>query len=258
MPIHYTRDENAYLRKEVASFRKKVKRLQRKGVSQGLLPTNIKVSDLKRTYDNWEDLEARLEQMRNFSSVGVARTTNKGLVGTDILFRYKQQEIDESVMLAKQRRESLRQTKGRSAIKTQSLRNLTRKIQKLDVDLRDIDFRTLQKVNANALTLEEYSDRSETFYESFYKMLFQASEYSGTNEDIIKDIKQSLDKFTPEELSELLEKEDTISDLMAKYEVTKKNKWFEDADTKADFRVALNNLRRQLPRMLKEYDKLVE
>ena len=255
MAIHYTREENAYLRRQVASFRKKVKRLQRKGVSQGLLPNNIKVSDLKRTYDTWEDLEARLEQMRNFSSVGVTRQTSKGLVGTDILFRYKQQEIDESVILAKQRRDSLRQTKGRSPIKTQSLRNLTRKIQKISVDLEDIDFKTLQKVNANALTLEEYSDRSETFYESFYKMLFQASEYSGANEEIIKDIKESLDKFTPEELSELLEKEDTISDLMAKYEVTKKNKWFEDADTKADFRVALNNLRNQLPRMLKEYDK---
>ena len=255
MAIHYTREENAYLRRQVANFRKKVKRLQRKGVSQGLLPNNIKVSDLKRTYDTWEDLEARLEQMRNFSSVGVTRQTSKGLVGTDILFRYKQQEIDESVILAKQRRDSLRQTKGRSPIKTQSLRNLTRKIQKISVDLEDIDFKTLQKVNANALTLEEYSDRSETFYESFYKMLFQASEYSGANEEIIKDIKESLDKFTPEELSELLEKEDTISDLMAKYEVTKKNKWFEDADTKADFRVALNNLRNQLPRMLKEYDK---
>ena len=255
MAIHYTREENAYLRRQVANFRKKVKRLQRKGVSQGLLPNNIKVSDLKRTYDTWEDLEARLEQMRNFSSVGVTRQTSKGLVGTDILFRYKQQEIDESVILAKQRRDSLRQTKGRSPIKTQSLRNLTRKIQKISVDLEDIDFKTLQKVNANALTLEEYSDRSETFYESFYKMLFQASEYSGANEEIIKDIKESLDKFTPEELSELLEKEDTISDLMAKYEVTKKNKWFEDADTKADFRVALNNLKNQLPRMLKEYDK---
>lgn len=255
MAIHYTREENAYLRRQVANFQKKVKRLQRKGVSQGLLPNNIKVSDLKRTYDTWEDLEARLEQMRNFSSVGVTRQTSKGLVGTDILFRYKQQEIDESVILAKQRRDSLRQTKGRSPIKTQSLRNLTRKIQKISVDLEDIDFKTLQKVNANALTLEEYSDRSETFYESFYKMLFQASEYSGANEEIIKDIKESLDKFTPEELSELLEKEDTISDLMAKYEVTKKNKWFEDADTKADFRVALNNLKNQLPRMLKEYDK---
>lgn len=255
MAIHYTKEENAYLRKQVASFRKKVKRLQRKGVSQGLLPNNIKVSDLKRTYDNWQDLESRLEQMRNFTSVGSVRETSKGLIGTDTLFRYKQQEINEGVMLAKQRRESLRQTKGRSAIKTQSLRNLTRKIEKMQVDIENIDFKTLQKVNANSMTLEEYSDRSETFYESFYKMIFQASEYSGANKEIIEDIKEDLNKFTPEELSELLDKEGTISELLVQYEVLKNNKWQVDKDSQADLRVSLNNLRNQLPRMLQEYGK---
>ncbi len=255
MAIHYTKDENAYLRREVASFRKKLKRLQRKGVSQGLLPTNIKVTDLKRTYDTWEDLEDRLRRMREFSSVGVTRKTKKGLVGTDILIKYKQQEIESSVELAKKRRESLRMTKGRSAIKTQSLRNLTRKIQKMQVDIENIDFKTLQKVNANALTLEEYSVKNESFYESFFKMIFQSGEYSGANEKIINDLQKSLSQFTPEELSELLDKEDTISDLMDKYEVAKHNNWIADKDTEADFRVALNNLRNQMPRLLKEYGK---
>ena len=255
MAIHYSKEENAYLRREVANFRKKVKRLQRKGVSQGLLPTNVKVSDLKRTYTNWQDLEAKLEDMRSFTSVGKLETGARGLVGTDALFKFKQKEIDSTVVLAKQRRESLRLTKGRSAIKTQSLKNLTRKIQMIDVDIKNIDFRKLQRINANALTLEAYRQKQETFYDSFYDMIFQASEYSGVNENITKEIKESLDKFSPEELSELLEKEDTISDLIVKYNVTGDNKWLDDPDTKADFRIALNNLRNQLPRMLEEYGK---
>ena len=253
MPIRYTKDENAYLRREVASFRKKVKRLQRKGVSQGLLPMNVKVSDLKRTYTNWQDLEAKLEQMRNFSSVGTVFQTQKGLFGTETLFQYKQQEIDEGLAIAKMRRESLRKAKHRSAVKTQSLRNLSRKIQKMDVNVRDIDFKLLQKINQNSLTLEEYTEKQETFYESFFQMLFQSAQYSGANEQIIQDIRTQLYKLTPEELSELLDKEDTVSDLMAQYEVAKKNKWVEDEHTKADFRVKLNNLRRQLPRILEEY-----
>lgn len=253
MPIHYTKDENAYLRREVASFRKKVKRLQRKGVSQGLLPMNVKVSDLKRTYTNWEDLEDKLEQMREFSSVGTTFKTQKGLVGTETLFRYKQREIDEGVAIAKMRRETLRKAKHRSAVKTQSLRNLTRKIQKMSVDLKEIDYKLLQKINSNSLTLEEYTERQETFYNSFFQMLFQSAQYSGANEAILQDIRKQLYKLTPEELSELLDKEDTVRDLLDKYEVAKKNQWTEDADTKADFRVALNNLRRQLPRILEEY-----
>ena len=214
---------------------------------------NIKVSDLKRTYDNWQDLESRLASMREFSSVGTPFQTAKGLTGTETLFRYKQREIDEGVALAKMRRETLRHTKGRSAVKTQSLRNLSRKIQLMGKDLKEIDFKLLQKINTNSLTLEEYTEKQETFYDSFYKMLFQASSYSGANDAIIEDIKKSLDKLTPEQLSEILDKEDTVSDLLAKYEVAKKNKWYEDNDTKADFRVALNNLRRQLPRILKDY-----
>lgn len=267
MAIRYTKDENAFLRKEVASFRRKIQRLQRKGVSQGLLPTNIKVSDLKRTYDNWQDLEKRLAQMRNFSSVGKLRTNQKGLVGTDTLFRFKQQEIDEGVILAKQRREILRQTKGRSAVKTQSLRNLTRKIEKMSKNLEELDFKMLQKINQNSLTLEEYSEKSETFYESFFKMLFQSGNFSDFNDELKNEIQEELKKFTPSELSELLEKEDTFKELMDKYEIAKSNNWYSDIlskprskneqqfinDTKADFRVSLNNLRRQLPRMLKEY-----
>lgn len=267
MAIRYTKDENAFLRREVASFRKKIRRLQKKGVSQGLLPTNIKVSDLKRTYDNWEDLEARLEQMRNFSSVGKLRTNQKGLVGTDTLFRFKQQEIDEGVNLAKQRRETLRQTKERSAVKTQSLRNLTRKIEKMSKNIEELDFKMLQKINQNSLTLEEYSERSESFYESFFKMLFQSGNFSDYNDELKNEIQEDLKKFTPAELSELLDKEDTFKELMDKYEIAKSNNWYSDAivnsnnkstnkfinDTKADFRVALNNLRRQMPRMLKEY-----
>lgn len=253
MAIRYTKDENAFLRREVASFRKKIKRLQRKGVSQGLLPTNIKVTDLKRTYDNWQDLERRLEKMRNFSSVGSVRTNKKGLVGTDILFRYKQEEINEGIILAKQRRETLRQKKGRSGVKTQSLRNLTRKIELMSKDLENIDFRQLQKINVNALTAEEYSEKNETFYESFFKMIFQSGQYSGANEKIINDLQESLKKFTPAELSEMLDKEDSIKDLMDKYEVAKKNKWVFDKETKADFRVSLNNLRNQMPRLLEEY-----
>lgn len=255
MAIRYTKDENAFLRKEVASFRKKIKRLQRKGVSQGLLPTNIKVSDLKRTYDNWQDLERRLEQMRNFSSVGKLRTNQRGLVGTDTLFRFKQQEIDEGIALAKQRRESLRLTKGRSAVKTQSLRNLTRKIEMMGKDIEKIDFRTLQKINANSLTLEEYSEKTDNFYDNFFKMLFQSAEYSGANEQILNDLQKDLSKFTPSELSELLDKENSMSDLMVQYEVLKKNNWEFNEDSRADLRVSLNNLRKQMPRMLQEYNK---
>lgn len=253
MAIRYTKDENAFLRKEVASFRKKIRRLQKKGVSQGLLPTNIKVSDLKRTYDNWEDLERRLEQMRNFSSVGRLRTNQKGLVGTDTLFRYKQQEIDEGVMIARQRRETLRQTKGRSAVKTESLRNLTRKIQKMSKSIEELDYKMLQKINVNALTAEEYTEKQETFYNSFFQMLFQASNYSSFNMKLINELELDLEKFSPAELSELLDKEDTIKELMNKYEVAKNNEWKYDKDTAADFRVALNNLRMQMPRLLKEY-----
>ena len=86
-------------------------------------------------------------------------------------------------------------------------------------------------------------------------MLFQSAEYSGANENIINDLQKYLSKFTPSELSEILDKENSMSDLMVQYEVLKKNNWEFNEDSRADLRVSLNNLRKQMPRLLQEYNK---
>ena len=63
--MKYTKEQNLELRKAVANFNKKRKRLEQKGVSPSLLPSKASVKALKLAYDNKRDLNRRLEQLNN-------------------------------------------------------------------------------------------------------------------------------------------------------------------------------------------------
>ena len=97
MAIRYDSQLNAELRRAIRSFNAKIKRLENKGVSASLLPDKVSTKEIKAGILNRRDLRERMNQLNEFSSAGAVTESEGGLMGTDILFQYRQGEANKAV-----------------------------------------------------------------------------------------------------------------------------------------------------------------
>ena len=204
--MKYTPEMNRELRRAVQNFNKKRQRLEEKGVSASLLPTKASVRGLKLAFNNKRDLNRRIRQLQSFSAAGAVRKNEGNLVGTDSLFKYTQKRINK----AKTRRVKMQRSLEASPFKYKSVRddallNNEAKIKFLSKDVEKIDTKTMQRLNKNALDIEEAAKRKQTFYDSYFKMMYIEAGQSDYDYNKIKVIERELRKFTPDQLLELKE-----------------------------------------------------
>lgn len=202
---------NRELRRAVQNFNKKRQRLEDKGVSPSLLPSKASVRGLKLAYNNKRDLNRRIRQLQSFSGAGEVRSNLQNVMGTDALFAYRKKELNKRKVALN------RQLKGIKArpIKYRSVRdgailNTEAKLKYIDKDLETVDVKTLQRLNKNALDREHMAKRNETFYNSYFKMMYLEAGQSDFDYQKAKAIEKELKKLTPQQLLELNETDSTV------------------------------------------------
>ena len=197
MAINLSPEMNSELRKAVTSFNRKIKRLEAKGVTASLLPEKVNVRDLKRAYKDSESLNRKIRQLANFTSKGATITTKKGIVGTEAMFNYREQQKQEMIRIYKQQKNVIRANpiryKGRT---TSYLNNLTAKIKYLEKSSRRRDARALLNESRNMLTPEALVKKNSTFRANYYRTLDEFAAISpDAKRSTINSIKRKLDEI---------------------------------------------------------------
>lgn len=221
--MKYTPEMNIELRRAVQNFNKKIKRLEAKGVSPSLLPSKASVRSLKLAYANKRDLNRRLNELKSFTAKGDVRSNTKNVYGTDALFKFRQKiDINKARTRKIKRAQKLRMMPMKyKSVKDDALLNTEAKIKFLDVDIENVDVKTLQRLNANALTKEEIAKKQETYYDNYFKMLFQEAQVANIDPYKRRFIEKELRKLTPEQLAELTETDATVKSIVEQYFGTK-------------------------------------
>ena len=221
--MKYTKEQNLELRKAVANFNKKRRRLEEKGVSPSLLPSKASVRALKLAYDNKRDLNKRIEQLGKFTARGSIRENQKGIQGTDQLFKYRQQELNKRKQSVSRHLVKLKKTRTPyKSVKEDAELNLEAREKYLDKDIEQVDLNTLQKLNKNALSREELAVMDERYYNNVFKMFYQEAEYAGYDRTKRKAIEEELRKLTPQQLVELTETDPIVKSIVEQYEGSKR------------------------------------
>lgn len=206
-----TPELNRQLRRDVQNFNKKIKRLEQKGVSPSLLPSKASVRSLKLAYDNKRDLNRRLKQMRTFTAKGEVRSNARNVQGTDELFKYKQKEINKRrTALNRQLKKITNKPIKYKSVRDNAILNTEAKVDFLTKNIENVDVKTLQRLNKNALSKESLAKRNETFYNSYFKMMFLEAGQADFDYKKAKIIERELRKLTPQQLLELNETDPTV------------------------------------------------
>ena len=200
MAIRYDSQLKAEIRKAVKSFNAKIRRLEAKGVTAALLPDIVSSKQIQQGITNRRDLRKRLQQLQEFSSAGTATESEGGLIGTDILFEYRQGEANRAIRELRKEYQQTQQVDTRYPMMLGEYgNNLRAKMDYLSRDIRKMDVRQVQIFNKNILLPEQKIIKEEQFYKNFEKMLF----YNAYRGELDLSFIENMRQLTPQQLLEL-------------------------------------------------------
>ena len=200
MAIRYDSQLKAEIRKAVKSFNAKIRRLEAKGVTAALLPDVVSSKQIQQGITNRRDLRKRLQQLQEFSSAGTATESEGGLIGTDILFQYRQGEANRAIRELRKEYQQTQQVDTRYPMMLGEYgNNLRAKMDYLSRDIRKMDVRQVQIFNKNILLPEQKIIKEEQFYKNFEKMLF----YNAYRGELDLSFIENMRQLTPQQLLEL-------------------------------------------------------
>ena len=211
MAIRYDSQLKAEVRRTVKSFNAKIRRLEAKGVSAGLLPEKVSSKEIQEGIQNRRDLRKRLQQLDEFTSAGIVEESQGGLLGTDMLFQYRQGEANKAIReLNKEYEKSLNLNPRYPMMQGEYMNNLKTKMDYLSKDVRSLDIRQINIFNKNLLTPEQRAIKNEQFYSNFRRMLY----YNAYRLDIPP---MDLEKLSPAELLKLYQTEPSFKMIVEGY-----------------------------------------
>lgn len=222
--IRFDQNYSKEINRIVKNFNAKISRLEKKGTPSYLLPSREKARLLKKEYKtiNRRELNIKLRELQAFSKRGVEKPVKleTGRVTKYHLHLMKKRRN----RIIRQKRAELKQAEanlkpfdyiGRS--KMLSLKGLLKKL------MRPFDSREALS-SFNTEYQKEYSPhRKNVFYQNFFTALFKDAEFINYSKDKLEEIKESISKFTPDQLIELSENSPLISGIMDYYNVEDDN-----------------------------------
>ena len=141
------------IRKTVKAFNAKIRRLEAKGVTAALLPDKVSSKELQLGFNSRRDLRNRLKQLQDFSSAGVTVESEGGLIGTNVLFQYRQGEANKAIQeIDKEYQKVLKLDTRYPMMQSEYTSNLRSKMDYLARDVQSMDIRQLNIFNKNLLT----------------------------------------------------------------------------------------------------------
>ena len=237
MAIRYDSQLKAQIRKTVKSFNAKIRRLEAKGVSASLLPDALFSKELQQGFANKRDLRSRLKQLQEFSSAGIVEESEGGLLGTDILFQYRQGEANRAIQEINKEYEKVLNLDTRyPMMQSEYAANLKSKMDYLARDIRSMDVRQINIFNKNLLTPEKRTAMNELFYQNFNRMLFFDAYKANLPPALVARITSKLEKLPPSRVLELFNTEPAFKAVTDTYQKGKREAQdVSDEETKEQF-----------------------
>ena len=237
MAIRYDSQLKAQIRKAVKSFNAKIRRLEAKGVSASLLPDALSSKELQQGFNNKRDLRNRLKQLQEFSSAGIVEESEGGLLGTDILFQYRQGEANKAIQEINKEYEKVLNLDTRyPMMQSEYTANLKSKMDYLARDIRSMDVRQINIFNKNLLTPEKRTAMNELFYQNFNRMLFFDAYKANLPPALVARITSKLEKLPPSRVLELFNTEPAFKAVTDTYQKGKREAQdVSDEETKEQF-----------------------
>lgn len=197
---------NAEVRKAVKAFKRKVRRLEAKGVTASLLPEVPSTKALKNAYKDTESLQRRLDMMASFSSRGDTRKTKKGVVGTDAMFEYRKKENEESIKRYKDQLASAQGQRTKYKSRLQSYKsNLRAKIKYLSRSPERMDAKEVMRQYQNTMTDEKMYKKNTVFKQNFMDKLDDYAEIGEVNRRKVNKLKRKLDQIPLEDFFRVID-----------------------------------------------------
>ena len=203
--------------KVTRSYMQKRRYLQSKGVSKGALPKPVRYKELIEAYVNSPSgLRSRLNNMRSFSTRGEVYKTEGGVSLTKRLKTYKNKEIRRGEAYQVERYNKLKYNKNSNA---KGYRKT--KVDYLkDKNIENVKYSQLATINYSIENPEQIKVRKKLAVENFFKSLecgFADDNVVAQNPMVKARIQRYLDKFSEDEISDLLSTNPTVRAIMDYY-----------------------------------------
>ena len=203
--------------KVVRSYMQKRRYLQSKGVSKGALPKPVSHRELIQAYENSPTgLRNRLKNLRSFSTRGEVYKTEGGVSLTKKLANYKNKEIRRGEAYQTERYNKLKfhknsNAKGYRKTKVDYLK---------DKNIENVKYSQLATINYSIENPEQIKVRKKLAVENFFKSLecgFADDSVVSQNPMVKARIQRYLEKFTEDEIADLMTTNGTIRAIMEFY-----------------------------------------
>lgn len=202
--IRYDKQLNAELRRTVANFNAKVRRLEKE--ERELIPSVTSVEELKSSYNKRYELKRKLSELQRFSERGVEDIvqTEKGLKFTKWELDNLKREIRRAKYVGN--RESRRLEAKASPLTITRNTSLNKLSSQLKVIGKNIDIaskREINQIKSNINRLLDYDMSAERFRDNYIQMIFSEYGKSNVSEEVVTTITDFISSLTPEELVRL-------------------------------------------------------
>lgn len=218
MAIRYDTNLNNEIRRTVANFNKKVRRLEKQ--EREILPEKVSVEDLKSSFTNRRELLRELKKLQSFSEKGMEDivTTKGDFIGTK--YDYLNYKRDKARSLRAVGRQIKIEEKTASPLKITRNSHLGLLKHRKEILSRSLDEATGNELLSLINMIREQEKRFKSdkiFYDNYFTMLFKDAELIGYPPEKIKAIENSLRRLTPEQLYSLEENDGAVRSIVDYY-----------------------------------------
>lgn len=251
MAIRYDRQFNQEIRRVVANFNKKVKRLEQ--TDHTILPDRVLVSDLKKEFTKRGDLKRELRRLQQFSERGAEEVLTIGSM-TDTKWGFAIEKERARITKQNLTREinSIESKTDISPRTSDYLKNLKYRRSYLNKPISSLapyQLSTRQKIIAQD---ENRENKQDQFYNNMFSMLFKTAYQVGADRDQLLEIMTTLRRLSPAQLADAIDEVPALRGFTTRYEAfTSVDKDNEAA--KDDLSQAVTTLYMNLPTITEYY-----
>lgn len=257
----FSKEFNKYLQREVKNFNARRDYLAKQRPEDA--PRRVKVSEIKKFYQNEVDANRRIKQLQAFSKKSATNYLKMGKYHTKVNeYRYQRYLENKDVALAElekayDNQQRLDRARGFNLPSDRTLELLSRiKTIKKGTSPRA----TVKQVNAAmnyALRwTEQRIETDQQFYENFDTMFFSQADKVGIDPKLLEKMQEQFRELTPDELLDMFENEKDVNRIVRDYNLTKDTEGVYLTDKeKTKEKKDLEELAEVLPEIIKRYKK---
>lgn len=245
--IRYDKQLNSELRRTVANFNAKVRRLEKQ--ERELIPDRITVRELRDSFSKRYELKRKLKELQRFSQRGVENVveTEKGLRFTKWELDNLKREIRRANYVGNREARRLEEKITPLTITRRGAYNsLKSRLKVINKPISSVTRSELNKIQANINRILDYDMKTEQFQENFFQILYAEAGMSGTPDSILLSIQEKLGNLKADELLKFT-KESPELQAIVDYSPTKGN-----IISQSRMRDILTSLNDKLPMILSQ------